>query len=137
MRIRWTEQAVHDLTQICDHLEEHDSAVTAAVGSFCLFAVSLCSGSPANLGKGKIFAFVASQRSLQSFGAGLNAQCHVIAFDLVLQSISRLDLERITDFARDCGLTFASHRGMRHSYSLPNIFSLLIYFALLAGIRKV
>lgn len=29
MRIRWTEQAVHDLTQICDYLEEHDSAVTA------------------------------------------------------------------------------------------------------------
>jgi len=29
MRIRWTEQAVHDLTQICDYLEEHHSAVTA------------------------------------------------------------------------------------------------------------
>lgn len=29
MRIRWTGQAVHDLTQICDYLEEHDSAVTA------------------------------------------------------------------------------------------------------------
>jgi toxin ParE1/3/4 len=29
MHIQWTESAVHDLTQICDYLEEHDSAVTA------------------------------------------------------------------------------------------------------------
>ncbi len=29
MHIRWTELAVHDLTQICDYLEKHGSAATA------------------------------------------------------------------------------------------------------------
>jgi plasmid stabilization system protein ParE len=29
MRLRWTELAVHDLTQICDYIEEHRSPATA------------------------------------------------------------------------------------------------------------
>ena len=29
MRIRWTDPAVHDFTQICDYIEEHGSAATA------------------------------------------------------------------------------------------------------------
>jgi toxin ParE1/3/4 len=29
MRIRWTEDAAHDLTQICDYLEEHGSRAVA------------------------------------------------------------------------------------------------------------
>lgn len=29
MRIRWADPAVHDFTQICDYLEEHDSVVIA------------------------------------------------------------------------------------------------------------
>ena len=29
MKIRWTDPAVRDLTQICDYIEEHGSAATA------------------------------------------------------------------------------------------------------------
>jgi toxin ParE1/3/4 len=29
MRIRWTEPAAHDLTHICDYIEEHDGSATA------------------------------------------------------------------------------------------------------------
>jgi toxin ParE1/3/4 len=29
MRLRWTEAAVHDLTQICDYIEEHGSSGSA------------------------------------------------------------------------------------------------------------
>lgn len=29
MRIRWTEPAAHDLTQICDYIERHDGSATA------------------------------------------------------------------------------------------------------------
>ena len=29
MRIRWTEPAARDLTQICDYIQEHDSGTTA------------------------------------------------------------------------------------------------------------
>jgi plasmid stabilization system protein ParE len=29
MRIRWTQPAAHDLTQICDYLEEHENSATA------------------------------------------------------------------------------------------------------------
>jgi plasmid stabilization system protein ParE len=29
MRVRWTEPAAHDLTQICDYIEEHDTSSTA------------------------------------------------------------------------------------------------------------
>ena len=29
MRIRWTEPAARDLTQICDYIQEHDSGATA------------------------------------------------------------------------------------------------------------
>ena len=29
MRLRWTELASRDLTQICDYIEEHDSSATA------------------------------------------------------------------------------------------------------------
>jgi plasmid stabilization system protein ParE len=29
MRIRWTQPAAQDLTNICDHLEEHDAPATA------------------------------------------------------------------------------------------------------------
>src|SRR5439155_26698442 len=29
MRVRWTEPAARDLTQICDYIEEHDTSSTA------------------------------------------------------------------------------------------------------------
>ena len=29
MRVRWTEPATHDLTQICDYIQEHSSPETA------------------------------------------------------------------------------------------------------------
>jgi plasmid stabilization system protein ParE len=29
MRVRWTEPATRDLTQICDYIEEHDTSSTA------------------------------------------------------------------------------------------------------------
>jgi len=29
MRIRWTQPAAHDLTQICDYIEKHGSSATA------------------------------------------------------------------------------------------------------------
>lgn len=29
MRIRWTDPAVHDLTQICDYINEHDGPAIA------------------------------------------------------------------------------------------------------------
>jgi toxin ParE1/3/4 len=29
MRVRWTEPAAHDLTQICDYIEEHNSSAIA------------------------------------------------------------------------------------------------------------
>ena len=29
MRIRWTQPAADDLTQICDYIEEHDTPATA------------------------------------------------------------------------------------------------------------
>jgi toxin ParE1/3/4 len=29
MRIRWTQAATHDLTSICDYIEEHDTPATA------------------------------------------------------------------------------------------------------------
>ena len=36
MRIRWTDPAVYDFTQICDYVGEHGSAAIAAV-SHCRF----------------------------------------------------------------------------------------------------
>ena len=29
MRVRWTEPAARDLTQLCDYIEEHDTSSTA------------------------------------------------------------------------------------------------------------
>jgi plasmid stabilization system protein ParE len=29
MRVRWTDDAVHDLTHICDYIEKHGSAASA------------------------------------------------------------------------------------------------------------
>jgi plasmid stabilization system protein ParE len=29
MRVRWTEPAARDLTQICDYIQEHDTSSTA------------------------------------------------------------------------------------------------------------
>ena len=40
MRIRWTESAVRDLTNICDYIEEHRGGTTAR-----RVALSLCQGS--------------------------------------------------------------------------------------------
>src|ERR1700693_2944541 len=47
MLIRWTDEAVHDLTHICDYIEEHGSAAAARrVALFIHNAIDLLANSP-------------------------------------------------------------------------------------------
>jgi hypothetical protein len=41
MRIRWTDAAVHDLTAICDYIQEQSTSETARRVAFSMYAASM------------------------------------------------------------------------------------------------